>query len=201
MDLETCLSSIHTLSDLPRLISALGHQPLWEAGPPEAWHRSRNDSSTIQVVGQTGPLPWFATESSNPERTAPRLAGRLSRRGRIGLVLAFDPAARRLAVAVAFGRIPHIELDLAHPHQEAVVSLGKLAGKPEGGAMAFAVLAADALSAEPVGRRFFREFRTTLDRVAAGLPGPMQAEDRHGLALLQLTRSIATSCAHSSSER
>jgi hypothetical protein len=190
MDLETCLSSIHTLSDLPRLVSALGHQPLWEAGPPETWHRSRNDSSTIQVVGQTGPLPWFATESSNPERTAAGLAGRLSRRGRIGLVLAFDPAARRLAVAIAFGRTPHIELDLARPHQEAVVSLGKLAGKPEGGTMAFAVLAADALSAEPVGRRFFREFRTTLDRVAAGLPGPMHPDDRHGLALLQLTRVL-----------
>jgi Eco57I restriction-modification methylase len=190
MDLETCLSSIHALSDLPRLVSALGHQPLWETCPPEAWHRSSNDSSAIQVVGQTGPLPWFATESPNPERTAARLAGRLSRRGRIGLVLALHPAARRLAIAVAFGRIPHIELDLARPHQEAVVSLAKLAGKPEGGTMAFAVLAADALSAEPVGSRFFREFRTTLDRVAAGLPDPMHPDDRHGLALLQLTRVL-----------
>jgi N-6 DNA Methylase len=190
MDLETCLSSIHSLSDLPRLVGTLGHEPLWEAGPPEAWHRSRNGSSTIQVVGQTGPLPWFATEGPDPERIATSLANGLSRRGRISLVLALDPAARRLAIAVAFGRIPHIELDLARPDREAVVSLGRLAGKPEGGTMAFAVLAADALATEPAGRRFFREFRTTLDRLAAGLPGPMPSDDRHGLALLQLTRVL-----------
>ena len=190
MDLETSLSSIHSLADLPHLVSALGHSPLWEPGAPEAWCRSGHGSSTIQVVGQTGPLPWFATESPNPEQTAVSLAGRLSRRGRLGLVLALDTAARRLAIAVAFGQIPHIELELDHPDKEAIGSLGKLSGKPEGGSMAFAVLAADALSAEPVGRRFFREFRTTLDRVAAGLPGPMLADDRHGLALLQLTRVL-----------
>jgi Eco57I restriction-modification methylase len=190
MDLETCLSSIHSLADLPHLVSTLGHEPLWEPVPPAAWNRSRNSSAAIHVVGQTGPLPWFATASSNPEGTAAALAGRLSRRGRVSLVLALDPAARRLAIAVAFGRIPHIELDLSRPDKEAVVSLGRLTGKPEGGAMAFAVLAADALASEPVGRRFFREFRTTLDRLAAGLPGPMHSDDRHGLALLQLTRVL-----------
>jgi Eco57I restriction-modification methylase len=188
MDLETCLSSIHSLADLPQLVSTLGHQPLWEPAPEEAWNR--NSSATIQVVGQTGPLPWFATASSNPESTATGLAGRLSRRGRVSLVLALDPAARRLAIAVAFGRIPHIELDLVSPAKEAMVSLGRLAGKPEGGTMAFTVLAADALATEPVGRRFFREFRTTLDRLTAGLPETMHSDDRHGLALLQLTRVL-----------
>jgi Eco57I restriction-modification methylase len=56
--------------------------------------------------------------------------------------------------------------------------------------MAFAVSAADALSAEPVGRRFFRQFRITLNQISAALPGSIPADDRHGLALLQLTRVL-----------
>jgi hypothetical protein len=56
--------------------------------------------------------------------------------------------------------------------------------------MAFVAHAADALSTEPVGRRFFREFRVTLGRVCTALPAQMHPDDRHGLALLQLTRVL-----------
>jgi hypothetical protein len=190
MDLEACLASIRDLSDLPRLVTALGHEPLWEAAAPEGWQQDKNRRFEVQVVGQTGSLPWFATECPDPVRTATVLAGRLKRRGRVSLVLALDSSLRRLAIAVAFEKTPHFELDLMHPDQEAFVLLGKLAGKPAGGTMAFAALAADALSTEPVSRRFFREFHTTLDRVSAALAGPTQPEDRHALALLQLTRVL-----------
>jgi Eco57I restriction-modification methylase len=189
MDLGTCLSSIHALSDLPRMVSLLGHEPLWQPAPPEVWHQ-RSIRSPIHLVGQTGPLPWYATESSDPARAVTLLAGRLSRRGRSALVLALDTLRRRLAVAVAFDRTPHVELDLARQDQEVLVSLQKLARIPEGGTMAFVALAADALSTEPVGRRFFREFHVTLGRVSAALPGQMHPDDRHGLALLQLTRVL-----------
>jgi hypothetical protein len=190
MDLETCLSSIHCLSDLPRIVSVLGHEPLWEMAQAEGWHQGKNLSCTVHLVGQTGPLPWYATKSPDPALTATSLAGRLNRRGRVGLVLALDTASRRLAIAVAFDRIPHVDLDLARPDLEALASLQKLRGRPEGGTMAFAALAADALSSEPVGRRFFREFRITLDRVSAALPVQMHPDDRHALALLQLTRVL-----------
>src|SRR5919109_721213 len=189
MGLETCLSSISSVSDLPRLVSALGHRPLWELAPKEPW-QARSGSSTIHLVGETGPLPWFATESLEPVRTARSLAGRLSRRGRASVVLALDPRDRRLAVAVALDRIPYIEVMLAQPGIEATQTLERLAGRPEGGAMAFAVLAADVLSTEPVGSRFFREFRSAVERVAEGLTGPIPADDRQGLALLQLTRVL-----------
>ena len=46
------------------------------------------------------------------------------------------------------------------------------------------------LGGEAAGLRFFRAFRATLDRLAAGLPGPMPSADRHALALLQLTRVL-----------
>jgi Eco57I restriction-modification methylase len=182
MDLESTLRSIQSLSDLPRLVAALGHRPLWEPVPGQAWR--------ITAVGQSGELPWFAIDSAVPERDAATLARRISRRGRTGIIFALNPETCRLAVAVALDRCPRIELDLVNPDREAVASLSKLAGNPEGGALALAVRACDALSAETVGHRFFREFRATLDRMAVGLPGPMGADDRHGLALLQLTRVL-----------
>ena len=46
------------------------------------------------------------------------------------------------------------------------------------------------MAAETVGGAFFRTFRATLHQLANGLPGPMSTEDRHGLALLQLTRIL-----------
>jgi hypothetical protein len=69
-------------------------------------------------------------------------------------------------------------------------SLERLVATSEGSALAFAVRAADALGAEAVGPRFFRQFRTTLESLASGLPGSMHPEDRHSLALLQLTRVL-----------
>jgi hypothetical protein len=144
----------------------------------------------VHVIGRTGSFPWFAIESSSAEADAAALARRMSRNGRISLVLALDSSRRRLLVAVAFERLPRIALDLDAPEPEALNSLSKLARVPEGGPLAFAAMAADALSAEPVSRRFFRQFRDTLGGMASGLPGPMSVEDRHGLALLQLTRVL-----------
>ncbi|MDQ3137055.1 MAG: Eco57I restriction-modification methylase domain-containing protein, partial [Gemmatimonadota bacterium] len=59
-----------------------------------------------------------------------------------------------------------------------------------GGALAYAARAADALSGQAVGRVFFREFKTTLDRMTDGLPRTLHSEDRRSLALLQLTRVL-----------
>ena len=182
MDLETLLPAIRSLHDLTGLVAALGHQPTWEEVPDELLR--------LTVVGRTGDLPWFAFESGCPERDAERVALRISRRGRVCLVLALDPRRGRLAVAVGFDGCPRLEVDLVCPNLEAVASLTKLGVAGERGSLAFAARAADALAAEGVGRRFFRAFRVTLDRMAAGLPGPMRAEDRHGLALLQLTRIL-----------
>jgi Eco57I restriction-modification methylase len=190
MDLQGSLLSIRSTCDLPRLVAALGHQPLWEPLSGEPWRRGSERSFAVTTVGQTHRLPWFAVDSPVPERDARALARCFSRRGRLGIVLALNPEARRLAVAVAFERCPHIDLDLSRPDPEALASLARLAGADEGGSLGFAARAADALSTEPVGRRFFREFRFTLDRMAAGFPGPMAADDRHGLALLQLTRVL-----------
>ena len=185
-DLETLLHAVQSLQNLPPLVAALGHQPLWEEVPAEVWPWP----ARVTVIGRTAELPWFAIESPAPQRDAILFAKRLSRRGRVAIVLALDPVQKHLSIALALPGQPHLHIRLADPGAEAIASLSRLSGAPEGGTLAFAAKAADALTSQTVSSRFFRVFRSTLDRMAAGLPGPMSATDRHALALLQLTRVL-----------
>jgi hypothetical protein len=106
------------------------------------------------------------------------------------MVLALAPHERSLTIAVGVYGCPIMRVDLAEPSSDALESLIRLMAPTEGGALAFATRAAEALAAEAVGPRFFRQFRTTLDNLSSGLPASMHSEDRHSLALLQLTRVL-----------
>ncbi|MBA3659875.1 MAG: N-6 DNA methylase, partial [Gemmatimonadales bacterium] len=110
--------------------------------------------------------------------------------GRIAGVMVFDAGSRRLAVAVAFDHCPALELSLDAPTEAALSALTRLAASPGGGVLARASHAAEAISSQSAGRRFFREFRATLDRMAAAVPARVGAADRHAYALLQLVRVL-----------
>jgi hypothetical protein len=172
-----------------RLVAALGHEPLWEQVPRPPGRSAPEPGTDITVVGRCGEFPWLAIGSDHPERAARSLARRWASRGRLAGVLALDPGSCRLAVAVALDGVPAVSLDLSAPDAVALGCIGRLAGSSES-ALAYAVRAAEALAGESVGRRFFQEFRSTLERVAAGLPGPMRSDDRRAYALLQLTRIL-----------
>lgn len=185
MDLETLLPAIRSLHDLPRLVAALGHQPLWDQVPDH-----RGGHAPLTVVGRTGRMPWLGLESAAPEHDTLVLARHRSRQGQVSLVLGLDPSRHLLAMAIGFGGFPVLEVDLTRPTSQSLASLGRLTNTNASGYLAFAARAADALAAETVGRRFFREFGATLDRMVAGIPGPMRSDDRRSLALLQLTRVL-----------
>jgi hypothetical protein len=190
MELRHALQSIGSIADLPGLITALGHSAKWEPVPRFAWNKPGSRTFDLTLVGQTAGLPWFGIHSSQAQRDAVLLARRIASRGKLAVVLALDSQTRQLGVSVAFGRAPGLQVNLNSPDAESVASLARLAGTAEGGTLAFAARAADALSTEPVGRRFFREFKGTLDRMTAALPEPMPRADRHGIVLLQLTRVL-----------
>ncbi|HEX6104234.1 MAG TPA: N-6 DNA methylase, partial [Gemmatimonadales bacterium] len=184
MDLRTGLRDIRRLEDLPRLVAALGHEPLFDLPRPQG-------ASPIPavVVGRNGEFPWLAVEAPRPERAARSLARRLAGRGRLAGALALDPVTRRIGIAVALDEAPSLVVAADEPQAVALRCLARLAGGGEG-ALAYALRAAEALRGQSVGRRFFAEFRTTLERMASGLPGPLRADDRHAFALLQLTRVL-----------
>jgi hypothetical protein len=189
VDLRPVLQDIRRLPDLMRLVAALGHEPLWENVPLPPCRFSPHSRTGPTVVGRHGQFPWLATSSADPERAARTLARRWASRGRPAGVLALDTEGHRLAVAIAFEAVPCVIVDLASPERVALGCLARLAGGADG-ALAYAVRAADALAGESVGRRFFAEFRTALERMAAGLPGRARSEDRRTYALLQLTRVL-----------
>ena len=190
MELGPLLGSLHSLEALPNLVGALGHQRLFDPVPDLFGPPGGRGSTAAVAVGRAGDFPWFAVASPHAERSARSLARRLAGRGRIAGVLALDSAGRRLALAVALDGVPSLSIDLDHPAPTALACLGRLEGGESGGALAYALRVADALSGESAGRRFFQAFRTTLERMAAGLPGPLRGEDRRSLALLQLTRVL-----------
>ena len=168
---------------------SLGHEPLVEPIPAFSARRAGAATGAF-VVARAGDFPWLAVSAPAPERHARRLARHLASRGRVAGVLCLDDASRRLAIAVAVEGAPSLELDLDAPAAAALACLARLAGTGPGGALAYAARAADALSGEAVGRRFFREFKATLDRMADGLPTTLRGDDRRSLALLQLTRVL-----------
>ena len=190
MELDGVLRSIWAVDDLPRLVAAWGHLPLHEAVPSLVGGLPRGTDGPAVVVGKAARFPWFAVSSPAPDRTARRLARWLGGRGRIAGVLALDAAGRRLAVSVALDGSPTLTIDLDRPSPAALASLGRMAGIGEGGALAYAARVADALATEDAGRRFFREFSATLDRVTVALPATADPEDRRSFVLLQLTRVL-----------
>ncbi|MGN6393766.1 MAG: Eco57I restriction-modification methylase domain-containing protein [Gemmatimonadales bacterium] len=162
------------------LVAGLGHDPIHDIVP-----------GVGLAVGHIGRFPWFAVQGVQPERLARRMARRLLAHGRVAGVLALDPWRRLLGVAVAYGGTPTLGLELDRPTEAALAALVRLAGRVDAPSpLAYAARAADALSSEPIGRRFFREFRTTLERMTGGLAPTLRAEDRRSLALLHLTRVL-----------
>ncbi|HYC34041.1 MAG TPA: N-6 DNA methylase, partial [Gemmatimonadales bacterium] len=180
MDLLQALRDITSLRGLCRLVAALGHEPLWDAAPSDPG---------VMVVGRTGEIPWLGLEAPRPLPAARSMARRLAGRGRLALVLALDARQRRLGVAVSLEGAAALGIELLEPAPVALRALARLA-EPGRRGLAWALHAAEALQGQEVGRRFFLEFRAVLERMSAGLPGSIRADDRRAFALLQLTRVL-----------
>ena len=182
MDLPETLKGVRALEDLPALAAALGCEPLWDPVP--------GAREPTVVVGCRGDFPWYAVAGPRAEHAAQAFAHRMAARGRICGALGLDPYVRRLTLAISLSGAPRLVLSLDAPEATAVAKLRRLANGGGTGAAGFAAYAADVLGGESVGLRFFRQFRDTLERMAAGLPSPLAGTDRHALALLQLTRVL-----------
>jgi hypothetical protein len=182
VDLAQTLQGVRSIEDLPALAAALGNEPLWDPVP--------GSGEPGVVVGCRGDFAWYAVAGARAEAAARALAKRMAARGRICGALGLDPGLRRLTVTVSLSGAPSLVLDLDRPAAAALEKLRRLATPGAGGAAGFAAHAAEVLGGQSVGLRFFRQFRDTLERMAAGLPGPLTPADRHALALLQLTRIL-----------
>ncbi|HEU4827837.1 MAG TPA: N-6 DNA methylase, partial [Gemmatimonadales bacterium] len=187
MSLASVLRATGALTDLPRLVAELGHEPLWEELPP--WP----DVLRAATVGRHGRFLWIGAESGRPVSEVVRgIAKRFSSNGCAAGVLVVYPAGRELGIAAGFGEPTVLRIGLDGPAPVALASLRRLSGLPPRSAAAFAARAADALAGRGIGHEFFRQFRTTVELAAGAVAGRALRDPSHrrSLALLQLTRVL-----------
>jgi hypothetical protein len=188
--LATLLEGIRRLEDLASLVRAAGHEPTLQWLPAEGWTEGTR-LRRAAVVGRAHGFEWLAFETDHGAGgVAAELARRLERAGRLAGVFALEPGARVLAVSVSMAPRPVLVTSLDRPSPLTLRSLERLGGGTGAGAVSAAAHVARALDTEAVGRRFFAAFRRALDRMSAAYPGRIPGDERHGLALLQLTRVL-----------
>ncbi|HTS88181.1 MAG TPA: N-6 DNA methylase [Gemmatimonadales bacterium] len=187
MDIATLLGGIRALPDLAAIVQALGqHYRPRELGPgalPVA-------AEAAVLLGGTENFEWLGVLTREPAEVAARLSEAFAERGRLVGVMALDPGARRLAIAVTADQSATLSLDLDRPDPGDRERLRRLLLLPPLSGLAFALRASAVLEGSDVGRRFFRQFRRALDLMAAGLSGSLRERDRRPLALIQLTRVL-----------
>lgn len=198
--LRELLTRTEQISDLRDLFRVLGFQAAWETVPPGPWlGSSEADSAGItaaELIARHQAFRVIALQASHPEAAAQLAAKRLASGADRGLVCAVGGTPRRLVLSAwraTPARTTSVQLTsfvLDRPAPVGLATLERLAPRPSETTLALWLRVGDALASEAVTNRFFRAFRTTLERFTDRLAQPRSRADRHALALTALTRVL-----------
>jgi hypothetical protein len=192
--LRDILARTTTLESLRELFSALDYELRFEVVPPGPWL----GESVVAVAGITraalvarhGAFRAFALEAGDPEAAARAAARRLATGAERGLACALGGQPRRLVIAAGPVDLRHATVPLTNPPGSALATLERLAPAKNETALALSLRIGEVLASESVTPRFFRSFRSTLERLTDRLPAPRSRTDRHALTLTALTRVL-----------
>jgi hypothetical protein len=191
MSLAALLLRLRRAPDLRLLVRPLLHDTRWERLDAEALDP---DGSAGVVSGGAWQarfgLPWITLEARDAGHAARLVARACAAAGRPAGILCLDVARRRLAIVAATPDAPGLTIALERPDPVALAVLERLPALRDADALEALARLADAVSIEPVGTRFFRQFRRVFLRFMDALPSGPSTADRHALALLQLTRVL-----------
>jgi hypothetical protein len=201
--LRELLARAEQIDDLRHLFGALGFHAAWEPVPPGPWlgpaHAEAAGVIRAALVARHEAFKVFALEARDPERAVRAAAQRLAAQAERGLACALGSGPRRLVCAswratARGGRgDPAVRLatiPLERPPGGSLDTLERfrpLAGETS---LALNLRIGEALASEGVTPRFFRAFRTTLERLTDRLAVPRSRSERHTLALTALTRVL-----------
>src|SRR5881296_2247245 len=151
--------------------------------------------SRVLLVARHDAFRVFALEARDPERAVRAAAQRLAGHAERGLACALAAAPRRLFCASwraggPPGAVRAVALPLDHPPGSALGTLERFRPMPGETALALSLRIGEALASEAVTPRFFKAFRTVLERLADRLAAPRSRAERHALALTALTRVL-----------
>jgi len=187
--LRALLAAVQRLEDLAPLVRAAGHLPFFQELPTDRWSGAAPERAAL--LGSHAGFEWLGFETSDPPALlAGRLTRGLERAGRLAAVLALNVRLGQLVFSVSQAPRPLLVLDLKAPSRLALHCLARLPGAAADGGLGAALHLAHALDADAVGRRFFEEFGRTLGAFRDSLPRRVPLDDRHSIALLQLTRLL-----------
>ena len=192
--LRDILARITKIEDIRELFATLGYSAAWEAVPPEPWlgeaaARSAGVTRAARVA-RHGAFRVFALEAADPELAARVAAKRLATSAERGLICSLGVSPRRLVCAAGLVGLRLATIGLPHPSGASLATLERLSPGAGESALALSLRIGEVLASEGVTPRFFRAFRTTLDRLTERLPTPRSRSDRHTLALTALTRVL-----------
>jgi len=194
--LRDILARTTTLESLRELFSALDYELRFEVVPPGPWlgESVARDAGVTRaaLVARHGAFRVFVLEADHPELAARAAARRLSAGAGRGLACALGGQPRRLVFAAGppLVGLRQATVPLIHPSGSALATLERLAPGKNETALALSLRIGEVLASEGVTPRFFRAFRTTLERLTDRLPAPRSRTDRHALALTALTRVL-----------
>jgi len=196
--LEELLARTERIEDIGALFHALGFQLAWETIPPASWLGDETAGvRRAALVARHEAFRVFGLDALDPERAARLGAQRLAAGGERGLVCAVAPGPRRLVCATwRLGRggarlaVRSTALPLERVSGTALAILERCAPRPGETALSLWIRVGDALASEAVTARFFKAFRSTLERLTDRLPAPHSRTERHALALTALTRVL-----------
>ena len=192
--LRDILARTTTLESLRELFSALDYELRFELVPPGAWlgESVARDAGVTRaaLVARHGAFRAFALEARDPEVAARAAARRVSAGAERGLACALGGQPRRLVFAAGPVELRQATVPLINPPGSALATLERLAPAKNETALALSLRIGEVLASEGVTPRFFRAFRSTLERLTDRLPVPRSRTDRHALALTTLTRVL-----------
>lgn len=183
------LTRISSLPGLERVFTRLGIGPAWhelDAGAFPAAGGPRR--MAVHLPATT--LPWVLLVARDARVAARAVARARAALGSPAGVGCLDPGRKRLVLTVALPDAPLLELALDPLDPVAIPVLSRLPGLLQTGVLEGAALLGEWLATEPVGTRFFRQFRGTFEAMQLALPPGPGPEDRATLVLLQLTRVL-----------
>jgi hypothetical protein len=191
MPITTLLPQVTSWSGLRRLLAAIGLRGSWHPLDPQGLERtSPAPVLRMAALDAPGTLPWIALSAREGRIAARAIARARSALGQPAGVACLDAARRRLILTVAIEHPPVLEVSLDQPDAAAVAALERIPALGDVPPLEAAARLAEFLAIEPLGSRFFRQFRRTFESFRAAMPDAPSSGDRDALALLQLTRVL-----------
>lgn len=190
-DILARTTGIETLRELFRV---LGYEAASETVPVGAWLGESAAAATgirrAALIARHGAFRVFALEATQPEDAARAAARRLTANAERGLACALGGEPLRLICASGPVGVRLATIAVPDASGAALATLERLAPAQGESALALSLRIGEVLASEGVTPRFFRAFRSTLDRLTERLPNPRSRVDRHALTLTALTRVL-----------